>query len=367
MKKAVILILIIFLNCLMNCSSTQSVSPGRPAYEEEKTYLDCFNEAKNRFNNNDFDEAEALLEKCLELNPGYSPASILFGDIYLAQNQLEMALVKFQQALSQNAYSVTARTGIGRIYLNRGDLDRALDEFENIIKIEPNNPEPYFYKGVILNQHSREFLSVTSFVRAINLDESYRKTVEEIIPITDPRISKLFKNEFLQIENTNAVTRSDVAALIGSVFNTGRVYNEGPEQFKTPDELAAEIQNTSIGDVPEGHWAYDEIILAVNSGLIELFPDGAFKPDQIVIKADFASVLQKITVRLTNDRSLLTKYIGENSPYNDLNSSHWAYPSVRLAVVNEYMTPRSNNTFGIGDQVNGLTAINALTKAAKLK
>ncbi|MCP4727771.1 MAG: hypothetical protein GY863_22215, partial [bacterium] len=74
MKKAVILILIISLNCFMNCSSTQSVSSGRPAYEEEKTYLDCFNEAKNRFNNNDFDEAEALLEMCLGLNPGYSPA-----------------------------------------------------------------------------------------------------------------------------------------------------------------------------------------------------------------------------------------------------------------------------------------------------
>ncbi len=366
MRNAVfIVVLLSIFNHIINCSSSQKITESRPVYEEEKTYLDYFNLARNNFNENKFDDAEGMLEKCLELNPGYSPASILFGELYLARNELEMALVKFQQALNQNAYSVSARTGIGRIHLNRGQLDRALIAFENIIRIESNNPEPWFYKGVILNQQAKEFLSVTSFVRAINLDESYRKTVEEIIPITDPRISKIFKKEYLAIEGKPVISKCDLAALIGAVFNTRRIFRDVSEGFKTPEELESEMLRVSISDVPEYHWAYDEIRMSVSSGLLELFPDNTFKPDQPVIKADFASVLQKLTIRMTNDRSLLTKYIGENSPYDDLNSSHWAYPSVRLAVDNNFLTPRMNNIFGISDHIDGITAINAMTKAAK--
>lgn len=49
-----------------------------------------------------------------------------------------------------------------------------------------------------------------------------------------------------------------------------------------------------FSDVPVGHWAAGAIAAAVVSGLMSGFPDGTFKPEQQVTRAELASILQRL-------------------------------------------------------------------------
>jgi lysozyme len=55
------------------------------------------------------------------------------------------------------------------------------------------------------------------------------------------------------------------------------------------DELAKKFK-----DVPATHWAADEIAAAVDDGIMEGYPDGTFKPDQAITRAEFAAAIAKM-------------------------------------------------------------------------
>jgi N-acetylmuramoyl-L-alanine amidase len=47
-------------------------------------------------------------------------------------------------------------------------------------------------------------------------------------------------------------------------------------------------------DVTQDHWAYQAIIEAARKGFISGFPDGTFKPDQPLTRAQMAAILQRL-------------------------------------------------------------------------
>ena len=47
----------------------------------------------------------------------------------------------------------------------------------------------------------------------------------------------------------------------------------------------------SFSDVPASHWAFDEIEKAVDSGIVNGYADGTFKPAGTVTNAHFAAMI----------------------------------------------------------------------------
>ncbi|MEY2976700.1 MAG: hypothetical protein RLZZ435_838 [Cyanobacteriota bacterium] len=46
-------------------------------------------------------------------------------------------------------------------------------------------------------------------------------------------------------------------------------------------------------DVPQGYWARDFITPLVNRGILQGFPDGSFRPNQTMTRAEFAVLLSQ--------------------------------------------------------------------------
>lgn len=55
--------------------------------------------------------------------------------------------------------------------------------------------------------------------------------------------------------------------------------------------LAENYTDGSFSDVPIGHWAYQEVKLMSDYGIINGYPDGTFKPDETVTRAQFAKMM----------------------------------------------------------------------------
>jgi TolB-like protein/class 3 adenylate cyclase len=95
-------------------------------------------------------EARRLFERAIELDPGYAPAYAGLGrlDVYAAEggytNDPDAALTRAEangrKALS-NEETVGAHILLGRIYIFRGDYDRALDELRRAVELNPSDPE----------------------------------------------------------------------------------------------------------------------------------------------------------------------------------------------------------------------------------
>ena len=84
-------------------------------------------------------------------------------------------------------------------------------------------------------------------------------------------------------------------------------------------------------DVPNGHWAYSYINAAANAGWVEGYPDGSFRPDEPIRRAEVVRLVNGMINRsVTLDK---LKELGIECPYNDLVENHWGYCDLMEATV----------------------------------
>ncbi len=84
-------------------------------------------------------------------------------------------------------------------------------------------------------------------------------------------------------------------------------------------------------DVPNGHWAYSYINAAANAGWIEGYPDGSFRPDEPISRAEVVRLVNGMINRSVTLEKL--KELGVECPYNDLAEKHWSYCDLMEATI----------------------------------
>ena len=107
----------------------------------------------------------------------------------------------------------------------------------------------------------------------------------------------------------------------------------GPNKNITRAEFAQMIYKYTDGDETtpapfediKSHWAYKAITKAYNNEYIKGYPDGTFKPDQFITRAEAVTVLNKAFNRSTNGKNLTSlKNSADMSNFADIND-FWAY------------------------------------------
>ena len=84
-------------------------------------------------------------------------------------------------------------------------------------------------------------------------------------------------------------------------------------------------------DVPNGHWAYSYINAAANAGWVKGYPDGSFRPDEPISRAEVVRLVNGMINRnVTLDK---LKELGVECPYNDLVENRWGYCDLMEATV----------------------------------
>ena len=78
----------------------------------------------------------------------------------------------------------------------------------------------------------------------------------------------------------------------------------------------------SFSDVPSGYWAHQAILTLACKGIVAGFPDGTFRPDASVTRAQFVTMLV---------RTLGLKLGAGNTPFTDVAPTAWYAPYVAAA------------------------------------
>lgn len=113
-----------------------------------------------------------------------------------------------------------------------------------------------------------------------------------------------------------------------------------PENNLTRAEFAALIRRFTelddadtenvFPDVEEDMWAYEDIMAISKAGLIEGYEDGTFRPENDITRAEVMTIINKILGR--NPSEEYVKELNFN-PYTDLEDDRWYYVTVLEATI----------------------------------
>lgn len=87
----------------------------------------------------------------------------------------------------------------------------------------------------------------------------------------------------------------------------------------------------TFSDVPMNHWAKDAIAKVKAEGWISGYTDGTFKPDAPITRAEAVSIVNRMFDRAA-DGEFVREHGFEIKKFNDLTDKHWAYYEIMEAV-----------------------------------
>ena len=136
-------------------------------------------------------------------------------------------------------------------------------------------------------------------------------------------------------------------------YETGYVAPKDPMKYEADKLVKAE----SYSDAKD-HWAASWIKDVMDKGIMEAMPDHTFQPDHKVTRAEYAQMLLRVLVLISNDESLYTKHFGEESSmFPDIRTDHFAYNALALCATRGILKAEMNGEIGYNKTVSGAEAL----------
>jgi len=121
---------------------------------------DHLNKGVQAYRNAQFQQAITHFQEAVRLDPNLLNARLYLATAYAAQyvpagesednkQVAQQAIDAFHEVLQREPGNTTALSFIAQIHYGLKDFDKAKEDNEQRIKLEPNNPEPYYWIGML--------------------------------------------------------------------------------------------------------------------------------------------------------------------------------------------------------------------------
>ena len=109
-------------------------------------------------------------------------------------------------------------------------------------------------------------------------------------------------------------------------------------------------------DVAKDHWAYDVIQKAAAAGWISGYPDGSFKPDQPITRAEVVAITNRMLNRFA-DEAYVDAHQDKILQFKDMNKGMWSYYPVVEATNGHGYERKANGKDETWFEVNGTSFV----------
>lgn len=99
---------------------------------------------------------------------------------FMLQQDIELEAVRamLQQAIDLDPNYASPYNNLGRLFVKRNELDRAITEYQRAIALSPNNPLYHFNLGAAYERKGDLTASVQAYQAAIKLDPAYNTLIK---------------------------------------------------------------------------------------------------------------------------------------------------------------------------------------------
>ncbi|MHC5933993.1 fasciclin domain-containing protein [Nostoc sp.] len=118
--------------------------------------------------------------------------------------------------------------------------------------------------------------------------------------------------------------------------------------------------SVNLSDVSSDYWAHPFIQALADNNVIAGFPDGTFRPDQAVTRAEFAALIQKAFGNQNRVRQLTA------GGFSDVPSGYWAASAIQSAYETGFLAGYPGNVFLPNQQIPRVQGIVALASGLGL-
>ncbi len=130
----------------------------------------CLDEAANKFNSGNKQEAYVLLDTALKIDPKSLFSYYTLGYFYYADGNYDLAINNLNQALQIDPSFWMASKLLGTIYLEKGLFRNAIEQYESAIKYNSSDANLYNDLGIALMNLERYDEAIVPLKKALELD-----------------------------------------------------------------------------------------------------------------------------------------------------------------------------------------------------
>lgn len=145
-------------------------------------------------------------------------------------------------------------------------------------------------------------------------------------------------------------TRSNVIAAAGNDIDSRKIQGQ-------VDFTATTITRGQLRDI-EGHWAETYIRALVAQEVIAGFPDGTFRPNEPVTRAQFATIISKALTPAAKRGGI---------SFRDVPTNHWASGAIQSAYRGEFLAGYEDRSFRPDLQIPRVQALVSLASGLGLR
>jgi len=184
-------------------------------------------------------------------------------------------------------------------------------------------------------------IAVAAFVLAAVVPSPHAEGAQ-----ADPRVAAAAR-----IASLEKIDRADLAVLLVRVVGIDALLRDTP--FRGGDAPV-------LSDVAGHRFAHEiaEVARYRIRGL-EPLPDGSFRPDRTVRRADLAVALEDVLARVTGEAALPRRFLAGPSPFRDVSEGHFAYTAIVVCTTRGIMSANAAGWFGADRPVTGAAAVDA--------
>ena len=164
---------------------------------------DQLHKGVDSYSNGKFQDAIEHFKSAIQLDPSLVNARLYLATAYAQQyvpggdspeniKTGQQAISAFENVLSLDSKNTTALASIGQIYYNMKNFDKAKEFQRKRIQFEANNPEPYYWIGVI------------DWAQAFQADGKVRKDLNLLMPDKKGNLPPLPEKYRSQLEDQNS-------------------------------------------------------------------------------------------------------------------------------------------------------------------
>lgn len=169
--------------------------------------------------------------------------------------------------------------------------------------------------------------------------------------MTRAEAAQMFYNLLLDQDVESAVAFSDVPAdawyakAVNTLASLGMINGVGDNKYE-PDRSITRAEFTAIAmrfselptggensfsDVTQNDWFYDVVVGSIQYGWITGYPDGTFRPNATITRAEVTTITNRMLGR-SADEAYVDGHAADLRQFSDLSKTHWAYYDIMEAT-----------------------------------
>jgi tetratricopeptide (TPR) repeat protein len=143
---------------------------------------DLFRQGQLHYQNGDWDQAIAVYQQALDLDPRHQSSYVNLGDAYYQKGELDLAIDSYQQALDLQPDDADVHYNLGAAYLqqalaasngvpDQSSMEQAITQIEQAIQLNAELPHPYYALGAAYQILGQNEQAIQNFEKFLTLDD----------------------------------------------------------------------------------------------------------------------------------------------------------------------------------------------------